>query len=76
MVTAKNGRVRRVPVSLNGQGDATRVVAFSTRSVRNVEVTLVNAGGRFNCFRGTRFSCQGVPLDDNLRQRLTGAAFR
>ncbi len=76
MVTAANGRVRRVPVSLNRRGDATRVVAFSSRSVRNVEVTLVNAGARFDCFRGSRFSCQGTPLDDDLRQRITGVAFR
>ncbi len=76
MVTARTGRVRRIGVTLNGQGNATRVVAFSTQSVRAVEVTLVNAGGRFRCWEGTRFSCQGVPLDENQRQKLTAVAFR
>jgi hypothetical protein len=76
MVTAKNGRVRRIGVTLNGQGNATRTVAFSSGSVRAVEVTLVNAGGRFRCWEGTRFSCQGVPLDENQRQKLTAVAFR
>lgn len=76
VVTGTNGRVKSIPVRLNGSGDGSRAVAFSTRSVRHVEVTLVNAGARFRCFEGTRFSCQGTPLDDRLTQRVTATAFR
>ena len=76
VVTSTNGTVRRLPVALDRAGNGTRVVSFTTRSVRHVEATIVNAGARFRCFEGTRFSCQGTPLDDDLRQQVAVTAFR
>ncbi|MEJ7833373.1 MAG: MXAN_6640 family putative metalloprotease [Nocardioides sp.] len=72
----KAGRARVFRVRLNSAGNATKTVPFSARQVRSVEVTVANAGDRFRCFRGTRFSCQGASLDDGLVQRLQGRLVR
>jgi hypothetical protein len=74
--TSKAGKVVTKRVRLNGQGNGTRVVPFSSARVGSIEVTLVNGSGRFACFTRGRYSCQGKALDDNVRQRLKVTAFR
>jgi len=51
-------------VKLNGKGNGQVVVPFSRKKVKGVYVSLVNASTRFKCFQQTRFSCQGLPIDD------------
>ncbi|WP_370289982.1 MXAN_6640 family putative metalloprotease [Nocardioides sp.] len=67
---AKSGAISRKVVPLNSStGNGALTVPFG--SVKFVEVTLVNASGRFACFRNTAFSCQGVPVDDAQPFKLT-----
>lgn len=67
---AKSGAITRKVVPLNSStGNGAVTVPFG--SVKLVEVTLVNASGRFTCFRNTAFSCQGVPVDDAQPFKLT-----
>ncbi|GAB2449164.1 hypothetical protein GCM10027062_33040 [Nocardioides hungaricus] len=61
---------------LKRDGNAVVRVAFG-RSVSRVEVTLANAGIRYRgCWSGTSWSCQGRPLDDDLRFRVRARALR
>ena len=57
--------LQRSKTRLNKQGNGARSFGFSRGSVRYVEVTLVNASDKFECSRGTRFSCKGKPKFDN-----------
>lgn len=67
---AKSGAITRKVVPLNSStGNGAVTVPFG--SVKLVEVTLVNASGRFSCFRNTAFSCQGLPVDDAQPFKLT-----
>ena len=45
-------------------------------TVGAVEVTLVNASTRYrDCYRrDTRYSCSGIPVDNNLRAQVQGKA--
>lgn len=62
------------PITLNAAGDATMSVPFGS-TVTSVEVSLANAGIDYSgCYRGTAWSCQGTPLDDNLRFKVRASA--
>ena len=63
LVQKRQGFEKRF-VKLNGKGNGQVVVPFSRKKVKAVYVSLVNASTRFKCFEGTRFSCQGLPIDD------------
>jgi hypothetical protein len=71
----KAGKAAVSRVSLNSAGNATKAVPFSSKKVRYVEVTLVNASGRFTCWVGGGYSCQGNSVDDNLAQKVSAKAF-
>ncbi|MEO9326115.1 MXAN_6640 family putative metalloprotease [Nocardioides sp. C4-1] len=76
-----NGKVRTARIFLTKRGNKTKTVPFSSRSVRSVEVTLVNGSGRFECWRrpypeNPTFSCSGIPKDDRVVNRLTATAVR
>jgi hypothetical protein len=75
-VYRRSGGPRVSVVPLNADGDATRKVAFGSRSVRYVEVTLANASTRFTCWTYGDFSCQGDPRDDRRTQRVRARATR
>ena len=61
---------------LKADGDAVVRLPFD-RTVARVEVTLANAGVHYrNCWQGTAWSCQGRPVDDDLRFRVRAAAIR
>lgn len=72
----KTGKASVQWVKLNKRGNGTKAVPFSRQKVRYVEITLVNASGRFVCWQGTPFSCSGKPKDDNLVQKFTARPFR
>ncbi|GEP37635.1 hypothetical protein NPS01_12980 [Nocardioides psychrotolerans] len=75
-VYTTSGDVRRNIIKLRKDGNATKVVPFSKAGVRQVEVTLVNASGRYDCFVRGAFSCQGDSRDDRQVQRFSARAFR
>ena len=78
MVTVypKSGAPQVVLVPLNAQGDATRKVAFGSARVKYVEVTLANAGARYDCWTGGAYSCQGSSLDDGRKVLVRATAVR
>ncbi len=65
-------------VSLNKLGVGSRSVPFDYDEIAAVEVVLINASDRFNCWasNSSPFSCQGAPKDDNLTQKVSATAFR
>jgi len=76
LVYKRGGGVSTTVVDLDPTGGATTTVPFSTGSVRRVEVVLVNASSRFNCWQGSNISCQGEARDDDLRSTVDAKAFR
>ena len=63
-------------VKLNRRGRGSTVVPFSSRRVKDVSVTPVNASTRYRCRRGTNYACEGVSRDDGRRFTLRLRAFR
>ena len=65
---------------LNKAGDGRTTVRFGRAKVRYVEVTLVNAGTHYRCWRGpvndVVYSCSGTPLDNSLPMAFRVQAVR
>ena len=65
VVKNKKGGWDTRAITLNKKGNGKIKVPFSSKKVRGVTVSLVNASTRFNCGdSGYIFSCQGAPKDD------------
>lgn len=75
-VFLKTGGVRSVVLDLSETGDYDGTVAFSATDVTAVELTVVNASTRYRCGFGTRWSCHGRPLDQDVAQRVVARAER
>lgn len=73
---AKNGKVGTKTVKLSSAGKAQPVVPFSNATITAVEITIVNASARFTCWRGSPFSCQGAPRDDDALMKLSAKVLR
>ncbi|WP_395659436.1 MXAN_6640 family putative metalloprotease [Nocardioides sp.] len=69
-VVKKSGDPQQVVIPLSGSGNGSRKVAFGSSGVRYVEVTLVNAGARYNCWNGGDYSCHGSSLDDGRKLQV------
>jgi hypothetical protein len=76
LVHRKDGSLLVRPVTLSSAGNATSTVTFSRSTVSSVEVDMVNASTRYECWQGESTSCQGLALDDGLTAHLTGKAVR
>lgn len=61
-------------IILNRAGNALLRVGFGRGRVARVELLLANASRRYACWRGTPWSCQGIPLDDALFYSYRGRA--
>ncbi len=66
--------IRRV--ALNPRGNGRIITHFSSAQIRRVELTVTNAGHRYDCWRGTYLSCRGRPLDDGRHTRFRGIVFQ
>ena len=75
-VYRSDGSITTRVAKLGANGAGKVVAPFSTRVVKRVELTITNAGRRFNCNEGTLFSCMGRSLDDNLKTEFKATAFR
>ncbi|HEX6148350.1 MXAN_6640 family putative metalloprotease, partial [Nocardioides sp.] len=75
-VYLKSGKVQSSAVKFKKRGFSSKVVGFSTRNVKYVELVVANASRRSRCGRGTVFACQGLPLDDQRRFRFNASIFR
>ncbi len=64
VLVVKKGGLEKHYVKLNGQGNAQIKVPFSSKKVKSVYVSLVNASTRFKCGKSYAFSCSGYPIDD------------
>ena len=74
----RTGEIMTRPVVLDKRGDATKVVPFDQRRVRWVELTFINASGRFRCpaDRSGAYSCFGTSRDDDQVVRYRATALR
>jgi hypothetical protein len=75
-VYRKDGRISTWFVRINRRGNGVKKVAFSNRSVKYVDLTLVNASARMRCWQYTSYSCAGVPVHDNQRETLSARVVR
>lgn len=75
-VLPRQGAPRRTVVKLKKNGKKAQRFQFSSRSVKYVEVTLVNASDHLRCDRGTRFSCRGAPRFDGAKATVRARALR
>jgi hypothetical protein len=75
-IQPRSGKPRTQWVRLDKDGNARPAYNFSTKKVKYVEVTVVNASDDFRCNRGTRFSCEGKPKFDNSSQRVSAKLFK
>jgi hypothetical protein len=69
VVRLKSGATRYYIVQLDGKGRGTRRVPFGKGVVRWADLVLTNGSERTTCWRGTVFSCQGKPTDDDVAFR-------
>jgi hypothetical protein len=63
-------------VELDARGNGRISAAFSSATVRRVELTITNAGRRYSCWKGTDLVCQGLSRDNGLRTKFRGIAVR
>ena len=76
-VYKKNGRVSSSTVKFKKNGFSSKVVGFSAKNVRYVELILVNASRRTRCWTsGGQFACSGTPRDDRKRFDFNASIFR
>ncbi len=63
-------------LSLTSSGKATRKVAFGSKGVRYVELTIANASTRYDCWTDGAYTCQGSSLDDGRTVLLRATAVK
>ena len=76
VVTRKNGSSFRRPVALDPTGAGVGEVAFSSRTIATVTLTLANVSTRYRCRHATSYSCAGTPRDQGLRFAVSAEAYR
>ena len=77
LLRKRNGGVALRPVHLSKKGDGARSLGFSRSAVTSVTVVLANGSTRFKpCWRGTSYSCQGIPRDDRAAFAVTATLSR
>lgn len=69
-VYRKSGGATSYLIRLPANGQGRTSFPFSSKKVRAIEVTLVNASRRYDCWQGTDVSCSGQPKDDGLTERV------
>lgn len=77
----KDGVIKTQHVRVDRRGRGTLVARFDGRTVKYVEVTLVNGSARYRCWRANPddrvfFSCRGKPKDQNQRVLVRARAIR
>jgi hypothetical protein len=75
-VHKKDGSVASSQVQLDQNGDATKVVGFSSQAVSFAELTIVNASTQTACWQGSfsdevQHSCLGAPLHDQAISKVS-----
>ena len=55
------------PVELDRRGRGVATIGFDSDKVLRVELTLTNAGHRFECYQSTDLSCQGASKSNDKR---------
>ncbi|KAA1420895.1 hypothetical protein F0U44_00655 [Nocardioides humilatus] len=78
LVYKKNGKIERLNVKLNQEGNGAKNVPFSSGSIKGVEVLMINSSSRFNCYTNpdSPYSCLGTPKDDGPKYEVTAKAYR
>ncbi|MGH3363064.1 MAG: MXAN_6640 family putative metalloprotease, partial [Nocardioides sp.] len=74
----KSGKVTSSTIRFKRRGFSSKVVGFSARNVKYVELVLVNASRRSRCWTDqfSPFACLGTPLDDGRRTKFGASIFR
>lgn len=71
-----SGKLRVIPLALDAHGDDATTIQFGRNSVYQAILVLTNASTRFNCWKGTLYSCQGRPTDERLPFRFQARLVR
>ncbi len=77
-VYKKNGNVTSTTVPFKKTGFGSKVVGFSSKDVKYVELVVANASRRTTCWndQDSPFSCLGTPTDDGRRFDFNASIFR
>uniref|UniRef100_UPI001C809B5F MXAN_6640 family putative metalloprotease n=1 Tax=Nocardioides pelophilus TaxID=2172019 RepID=UPI001C809B5F len=77
-VYKRGGGMSTSTIPLDGTGVGSTTVPFSSAAVRGVDVVMINASRRFNCWvrQSSPFSCLGYSMDDKLQFKVKAKAFR
>jgi len=76
LVESSDGDAKLIDVRLSARGSGARSIAVDKR-VRTVTLVLTNGSTRFKpCWRGTSYSCQGEPQDDDAAFAFTASFSR
>lgn len=67
----RNGKAKIKVIRINKRGHGKARVAFGSKRVRSVTVTLANSSLRMNCWQRTDYGCRGIARDDNGKFRFT-----
>lgn len=70
-VFRRSGRTKVKSIHLSKSGAGAVTVAFSTKKVKRVELTMTNASTRMNCWAGGLYSCDGQPKDMRVLERYS-----
>ena len=77
LVRKRGGGVAVRSIDLHRDGDRTITMAFAHRRVVSVTLVLANGSTRFKpCWRGTAYSCQGRPTDDDAAYSMVARLAR
>jgi len=77
LVRLRNGGLAVRNIKLRANGDRAIALDFARARVASVTLVLVNASTRFQpCWRGTSYSCQGIPRDDKDDYTFTATISR
>ncbi|MEA2434287.1 MAG: hypothetical protein QOG54_1744 [Actinomycetota bacterium] len=71
LVLKQDNTFQVVSIKLDRSGDGSKSVAFGRGTVSSVVLVITNASTRFQCFRQSPFSCQGLSRDDGKVFKVT-----
>ena len=67
-IKLRNGKTRVVKIKVKASGNGAKVLPFSAKEVKYVELTLANGGTQYRCFTGGPYSCSGYSKNDRVNE--------
>ena len=75
-VIGTDGGTRTSTFPLSREGNGSKSYGFAPKSVRAIDVTLVNASAKYICWQNGPYSCQGFATHDDMTGKVRGVLVR